>query len=178
MAQIRDRPDSRPIAWGLKEIARSPGESQKLFQGARAAGLRHLLGFLGWPFGIRRKWGLLGAVGGVPKYATPRISGRLRMIFRKSRDFPPELGICFSSTIAVDLRHLLGFLGICRNSAKTGPTWRGWGVCVCDPPGPWPIAFALQESARFRGESQKLTHVPARRACSIYTDFSGPVGIR
>ena len=51
-------------------------------------------------------------------------------------------------------------------------------VCVCDPPGPWPIAFALQESARFRGESQKLTHVPARRACSIYTDFSGPVGIR
>ena len=60
----------------------------------------------------------------------PRASGRLRRVPRKSRDFAGDLRNPHDSR-AVCLRHLLGFLGICRDSSKTGHVWPGDGE-ICD----------------------------------------------
>ena len=86
---------------GNREIL---GESQKRTHVARAAGLRHLLGFLGIcrnSAKTRSTWR-----GGV-EYATPRIRGRLRRIFTKSRDFSANLRNGSIPHRAVRLRHLL-----------------------------------------------------------------------
>ena len=78
---------------------------------------------------------------------------------------------------AVRLRHLLGFLCICRNSAKTGHTRRG-GARYATARISGRSHMILEEIARFLGESQKISHAPARWVCAIYADFSGHFGIR
>ena len=101
----------------------------------------------------------------VGEICDPRVRGRLRMIFRESRDPPPNLGICFGPTDRWLCDIYMDFSG-------HGPTWCGG---IRDSPEPRPNAQRLQEIARFPGESQKLHHSP--RAVD-FPGFLGSVGIR
>ena len=199
----------------------------------RTVGMRRLLGFR-W---VCRDYAKTGpSWRGGAKYATRRIRGRLRGIFRKSRDSPatvrnchmlPARRVCaicsdFSGSVgimrkrgllgtagrntrpagsvtdcvgssrdraisrrisetstwprAVGLRHLHGFLWICRNYAKTGRTWRG--VRNTQPPIRGRLRRIVGKSRDPAPNLRNLHMGPARWVCAIYSDFSGFVGVR
>ena len=80
------------------------------------------------------------------KYATPRIRGRLRMIFRKSRDFPMNLRnrtMSPARRICAIYSDFSGRAGIRGKRCLRG----AWGRNMRHPD-PWPIAYDLQEIAR------------------------------
>ena len=122
---IRGPPDHWPIARDLQEIASSPGESQKLPRAPTRRICAIYSDFSG-SVGIRRKRGPTCPGGGAeicdPADQLP-ISYDLQEIAR----FPAESRILFRRPRAVALRRLPGCLGNCRNSATTGPMWRGGG---------------------------------------------------
>ena len=134
LGEIRNPPDPWAIAWDLQEIARFPGDCQKLPHAPRATGLRHLLGFLG----VCRNYAKTGPTWhGGTQYATRRIRDRLRRVFKRSRDFSANLrnfhmaprgGFAPFTWISLDLSEL------CENGAYLA---RGAKYATPDP---WPIA--------------------------------------
>ena len=78
---------------------------------------------------------------------------------------------------AVGLRHLLGFLLICRNSANTGPTWRG-GANYAAPRISGRSRRIFRKSRYFSANLRNFHMSHARRVCAVYSDFSGCVGVR
>ena len=136
--------------------------------------LRHLLGFLP----ICRNYAKKGhARRGVAKYATPGSvadcvgSSGNREIARRISETPPSAparGVC---AIYSDFAGRGGIL------AKTGPRWRG-GAKYANRRIRGRGRRIFRKSRHFSANLRKFPSAHARWVCSVYSDFSGYVGIR
>ena len=129
-------------------------------------GLRQLLGYLA----TCRNYATTGHTwcgGGDTR--PPRIRGRLRRIFRKSCDFAPTLGNCSRApcgSFAPFTLISLDLSGLCENGAYAARGGGGQLRRACRKSRDSPVGIGNPPSAS------------ARWVCSIYSDFSGHVGIR
>ena len=121
-----------------------------------------------------RKRPLLGAGGDV--ICGPRVRGRLRMIFRKSRDFSANLRNSHMAPARWVCSTYSDFSGYVGTRRKRGAYWAQ--ACeICDPLIRSRLRRISSGSWDFP-ETQKRPMSTERWVCAIYSGFSGSVGIR